>query len=321
MGIPKLCNLLLAQARPRMIQHLTSYVISELSTCSWHSATRCGYTSFRRGMYLTVESRFTTFYFVQTCAGLYKKRSMRNVRKRRAQDKQNYLRNKESKRQASRNNYWKNPDKQRASSRAYSLTSYWKNADKSRASSRASSHTCYWKDPESKRASSRASSHTRYCEDPNKSRASSRASSHTCYWKDPESKRASSRASSHTRYWEDPDKGRASSRSSSRTTYWRNPDKKRAAARITNLKAAQAKLKWYRRYYAKHGKGICASRRSRYALAEPKGSVIEVHVKRIQHQLLGNAGAKLELVEAFKKQSKTAAKRLPKSQNCLSNSS
>ena len=50
-----------------------------------------------------------------------------------------------------------------------------------------------------------------------------------------------------------------------------------------------------------------------YALAEPKGSVIEVHVKKIQHQLLANAGAKLELVEAFKKQSKTAAKQFPKS--------
>ena len=36
-----------------------------------------------------------------------------------------------------------------------------------------------------------------------------------------------------------------------------------------------------------HGKGICTSRKSRYALAEPKGSVIyiEVHVKKIQHQL------------------------------------
>ena len=85
---------------------------------------------------------------MQTCAGLYKKRGMRNVRKRRVQDKQNYLRNKESKRQASRNNYWKNPDKQRASSWAYSLTSYWKNPDKSRASSRASSHTRYWEDPD-----------------------------------------------------------------------------------------------------------------------------------------------------------------------------
>ena len=81
---------------------------------------------------------------------------------------------------------------------------------------------------------------------------------------------------------------------------------------MTDLKAAKAKLKWYRWYYAKHGKGICASRRSRYALAEPKGTVIQVHVKKIQHHLLSNPGAKLELVEAFKKQSKTTAKRLPK---------
>ena len=100
---------------------------------------------------------------------------------------------------------------------------------------------------------------------------------------------------------------------SSHTSYWRNSGKKRAAVRITNLKAARAKLKWYRQYYVKHRKGICASRRSRYPLAEPKSSVIEVHVKKIQHQLLANAGAKLELVEAFKQQSKTAAKQLPKS--------
>ena len=85
------------------------------------------------------------------------------------------------------------------------------------------------------------------------------------------------------------------------------------AARITNLKAAKAKVKWYRRYYAKHGKRICASRRSRYALAEPKGSVIEMHVKKIQHQLLGNNGTKSELVEAFRKQSNTSAKQLHKS--------
>ena len=51
----------------------------------------------------------------------------------------------------------------------------------------------------------------------------------------------------------------------------------------------------------------------RYALAEPKGSVIEVHVKKIQNQLLANGGAKLELVENFKKQSKTVAKQFPKS--------
>ena len=75
------------------------------------------------------------------------------------------------------------------------------------------------------------------------------------------------RASSHTHYWEDPEKGRAASRVSSRASYWRNPGKKRAAVCITNLKAARAKLKWYRQYYAKHGKGICGFRRGRYALA------------------------------------------------------
>ena len=82
---------------------------------------------------------------------------------------------------------------------------------------------------------------------------------------------------------------------------------------MTNLKAARAKLKWYRRYCAKHGRGICASRRSRYALAEPKGSVIEVHVKKLRNQLLGTAGAKLELARAFKKQSESGAKQLSRS--------
>ena len=50
---------------------------------------------------------------------------------------------------------------------------------------------------------------------------------------------------------------------------------------MTNLKAARPKFKWYRQYYM--GKGIYASRRSRYALAEPEGSVIEVHVKKLQN--------------------------------------
>ena len=182
---------------------------------------------------------------------------MPSVRKKRAQNKQDYLRKKENRRAASQTTY--DPGKKRAASRA-----------------------TYWRDPDKKRAASRAS-----------------------YWR-------TKRASSHTRYWEDPEKGRAASRVSSRTSYWRNPDKRRAAAHMTNLKAAKAKLKWYRRYYAKHGKGICASRRSRYALAEPKGSVIEVHVKKIHHQLLANAGAKLKLVEGFKKHSETTAKQLPK---------
>ena len=89
-----------------------------------------------------------------------------------------------------------------------------------------------------------------------------RVSSHTCYCEDPKTKRVSS----HIHYWEDPEKGSAASRVSSCTSYRRNPDKKRAAVRLTNLKAARAKIKWYRQYYANHRKGICASRKSRYAV-------------------------------------------------------
>ena len=159
----------------------------------------------------------------------YKEHSMRNVRKKRAQDKQNYLRNKESKRQASRNNYWKNPDKKRASTQAYSLTTFWKNLAKKRASSQASSYTRYWEDPETKRVSS------------------------------------------HIHYWEDSDKGKAASRVSSPTSYWRNPGKKRAAARMTNLKAARAKLKWYRQYYAKHAKRNMCFQEKQVCIGRAKG--------------------------------------------------
>ena len=71
---------------------------------------------------------------------------MPSVRKKRAQNKQNYLRNKENRREVARSKYWENPDKQRARRRA----SYWENPDKGRASSRVSSHTHYWEDPETK---------------------------------------------------------------------------------------------------------------------------------------------------------------------------
>ena len=228
---------------------------------------------------------------------------MRNVRRRRIRKPTCETKKAKGKRQ--------NPEKIRASSRASSHTRYWEDPETKRASYRASSHTRYWEDPDTKRASSWASSHTRYWEDPEKKRESS----HARYWEDPETKWASS----HTRYWEDPDKGRAVSRVSSCASYWRNPDKKRTAVHTTNLKAARAKLEWYRRYYAKHTKGICASRRNRYALAEPKGSVVEVYVKRIQHQLLANAGAKLELAEALKQNcSKTIAQKHGKNHVCES---
>ena len=66
---------------------------------------------------------------------------MPSVRKKRAQNKKNYLRKKQNRREASRTKYWENPDKQRAAFQAS------KNTDKKRAADRAS----YWKNPDKKR--------------------------------------------------------------------------------------------------------------------------------------------------------------------------
>ena len=69
---------------------------------------------------------------------------------------------------------------------------------------------------------------------------------------------------------------------------------------------------WYKKYYGKHGKEICASRRGRYALAEPKPAAKEFYVKEIQRLLLNDKEARVQLTEAYKKQYKSAAKRLPR---------
>ena len=74
-------------------------------------------------------------------------------------------------------------------------------------------------------------------------------------------------------------------------------------------KTARAKIKWYKQYCAKHRGGICASRRSRYALAELKPGAKEFYVKEIQRHLLNDNGARVQLMEAFKRQYKSAAKR------------
>ena len=68
-------------------------------------------------------------------------------------------------------------------------------------------------------------------------------------------------------------------------------------------------MKWYKKYYAKHREGICASRRGRYVLAEPKPAAKEFYVKEMQRHLLNDSGARIQLMKAFKKQYKSAAKR------------
>ena len=208
------------------------------------------------------------------CSWNYKvPQSMPNVHKKRAQSRRYYIQNQDKKKAASRASYSASPEKKRAASRA-----------------------SYSASPEKKRAASRAS----YQADPDKRKSASRAS----YKASPEKKRAASRAS----YKADPDKRKAASRAK----YNANPVVKKAAARMHFVKTAVAKVKWYRKYYSKHRGRICASRRSRYALAEPRPVVKELYVKEIQCRLVANHGARVALLEACRREYSSAAKHLPK---------
>ena len=78
------------------------------------------------------------------------------------------------------------------------------------------------------------------------------------------------------------------------------------------VKTAAAKLKWYQKYYWKHRGRICASRRGRYALAEPKPVAKEVYVKELQQLLLKDTEARVQPIKGYKQQYKSAAKQLPR---------
>ena len=94
------------------------------------------------------------------------------------------------------------------------------------------------------------------------------------------------RAAKRARYKADPDKQKAASRAcykahrdenraAKHARYLVNPEKEKAAARMRYVKSAAAKVKWHRKYSAKHRGRICASRRSRYALGRCKETVCE----------------------------------------------
>ena len=205
---------------------------------------------------------------------------MHNLRKKKTQNKARYIQNRENAKLASRARYRADPEKKRAVSRAASRASYSTNPEKKKATSRASYRT----DPDKKKVASRAASRASYSTNPDKKKAASRAS-----------------------YSTNPDKKKAASRASYRV----DPDRKRAAVRMYYARTAAAKLKWYKKYYQKHRGRICASKRGRYALAEPKPVAKEFYVKELQHLLLKDDEARVQLVKAYKRQYKSAAKRLP----------
>ena len=225
---------------------------------------------------------------------------MRNLRKKRVQDKQRYIECQARKRAASRARYRANPEKKKAFSRA----SYSANPERKKASSRAASRASYRANPEKKKAFSRAS----YSANPERKKASSRAASRGSYRANPEKKKACSRVASRVSYRANPERKKAASRAS----YRAKPERKKAATRMNYVKTAAAKLKWYKKYYWKHRGRICAYRRGRYALAEPKPVAKEFYVKELQQLLLKDTEARVQLLKGYKQQYKSAAKQLPR---------
>ena len=55
---------------------------------------------------------------------------------------------------------------------------------------------------------------------------------------------------------------------------------------------------------------MCANRRGRYVLAEPKPDVKDMYMEEIEDCLLGDSKARAQLMAAFKKQQKIVVKRM-----------
>ena len=76
-----------------------------------------------------------------------------------------------------------------------------------------------------------------------------------------------------------------------------------------HLRLAMAKIVSSQAHYADNKESMCAKRRGRYALAEPKSDMKDMYLKEIQANLLGNSEAWVQLMKAFKKQHETLVKR------------
>ena len=105
----------------------------------------------------------------------------------------------------------------------------------------------------------------------------------------------------------------AASRATSKASYDANPERKRAASRAASKasygKNPKVKIASSQAYYADNKESMCAKRRGRYALAEPKPDVKDMYLKEIQANLLANSESRVQLMKAFKKQHETLVKR------------
>ena len=258
----------------------------------------------------------------------------RSAKKKRLQNRHNYVQNKENvlvnrkehystnqenikanskaaydanpdvKKAASRDSYSANPEKQKQASHA----SYSANPDKQKQAS----HASYSANPEKQKQASRDS----YSADPEKQKQASRAS----YTANPEKQKQASRDS----YLANPDNGKqasrdsynanpapkkAASRAHSRKQYSANPNAKRLASRILYAKSRAQKNKSCSEYYRERQSLLCSNRRNRYRLAEPKRRVKDLYANVTQRNLVLDNKARIEVVKVVRQRFPIVVKR------------
>ena len=230
----------------------------------------------------------------------------RSARKKKLQNRQNYVQNKENvalkrkryytlnqeniiakskalydacpegKKAASRDSYSANPEPKKAAKRA----NYAANAEERKQASRDS----YCANPEPKRAAMCAN----YAANCEKLKQASRDS----YAANPELKKASTRAN----YEANPEQRKACSRKQ----YSMNPNAKRLASRILYAKSRAQKTKSCSEYYKERQSLLCSNRRNRYRLTEPKRRVKDLYANVTQRNLVLDNKARIEVVKVVR---------------------
>ena len=213
----------------------------------------------------------------------------RNARKKRLQNKQNYVQNKENVLAERKKYYSNNQEKLQANSKAL----YDANPDIKKAASRDS----YSADPEKQKQASRAS----YSANPEKQKQASRDS----YLANPDSRKQASRDS----YNANPAPKKAASRVHSRKQYSVNPNAKRLASRILYAKSRAQKSKSCSEYYRERQSLLCSNRQNRYRLAEPKRRVKDLYANVTQRNLVLDNKARIEVVKVVRQRFPIVVKR------------
>ena len=69
-------------------------------------------------------------------------------------------------------------------------------------------------------------------------------------------------------------------------------------------------------YYKKHREQLCATRRNKYRLAQPKPHVRDQYMKELKQNLVGDYDARVKVVKIFKKRFETGLPKLVSKTAC-----